>query len=355
MAHLAEALGELGITVKYIVNEPMSSKREGTGWVVPTFSCAELMIADDRVAVKRIARSASTDSVHLCQGIRANRLVGFAQVELAERGLRQWAIMESVDDLGISGSVKRALYRRLLEKRKNVLEGILAIGWRTKAWVAARGFPEERIFPFAYYLSASIRKVERNSEIGSSFKFIFVGQLIRRKNVDKLLTALALCKNHEFELTVIGDGPARNSLECLAMKLRLRVRWLGKMPMVEIPQHIANADCLVLPSRHDGWGAVVVESLLVGTPVICSNTCGSAGVARASGFGGVFATNDISGLLGLLDKVLSTGPIELSLRTRLRAWAKFLTARHGADYLKGLLYSDTTSREHVAIPPDNEI
>ena len=41
---------------------------------------------------------------------------------------------------------------------------------------------------------------------------------------------------------------------------------------------MAAADVLVLPSRFDGWGAVVNEALMVGTPVICSDRCGASDV-----------------------------------------------------------------------------
>ena len=37
-----------------------------------------------------------------------------------------------------------------------------------------------------------------------------------------------------------------------------------------------NSDLLILPSKLDGWGAVTNESLLAGTPVLCTNTCGSS-------------------------------------------------------------------------------
>jgi hypothetical protein len=36
-----------------------------------------------------------------------------------------------------------------------------------------------------------------------------------------------------------------------------RVSFRGLLPISNIPGHMAAADCLVLPSSHDGWGAVV--------------------------------------------------------------------------------------------------
>jgi hypothetical protein len=66
----------------------------------------------------------------------------------------------------------------------------------------------------------------------------------------------------------------------------------GSYLSTEVPRAMAQADCLVLPSIHDGWGAVASESLMVGTPVVCSDACGVAGVVQASGVGGVFPVKD---------------------------------------------------------------
>ena len=58
--------------------------------------------------------------------------------------------------------------------------------------------------------------------------------------------------------------------------------------MSKISEIINQVDCLSASSYHDGWGAVVSEALLIGIPVICSDTCGSSVIVKASGFGGIF-------------------------------------------------------------------
>ena len=96
---------------------------------------------------------------------------------------------------------------------------------------------------------------------------------------------------------------------------------------------MTKADCLVLPSRHDGWGAVVSEALMAGTPVICSDTCGSAGVVRSSGYGDVFASGDLESLLSSLKIIMSKGHLPSVERRGLANWAKSLGAEAGAEYL----------------------
>jgi glycosyltransferase involved in cell wall biosynthesis len=154
-----------------------------------------------------------------------------------------------------------------------------------------------------------------------------------------------------FNLTVIGDGPMRPAWLSLAVSLLPdRVHWLGKLPIAEIPQKMADADCLVLPSRYDGWGAVVSEALIAGTPVICSDACGSAGVVEASGVGGVFRSGDVAGLSVCLAQILSIGPLHEAERQRLASWAQSLGVTAGAAYLRSIVELDQ-SQSARPLPP----
>ena len=114
---------------------------------------------------------------------------------------------------------------------------------------------------------------------------------------------MAALKLRDIELWIVGGGLERENLNSLAnLFLPGQVNWIGSLPMSKIPKIIQEADCLVLPSRHDGWGAVVCESLMVGTPVICSDACGSSEVVQASGVGGIFLKNDQRSLAKFLYK-----------------------------------------------------
>jgi len=343
MANLAEALAATGKEVIYVANESMSTDRQQMGWAAPVLNHAKLLTAADAQSVAEIARAAPAQSIHLCQGLRGNGLVSIAQQVLAKREVRQWTFMETIDDAGPLGEIKRLHYRWLLLRRKQALQGILAIGWETPGWLRARGVEQNTIFPFAYFLLDALAQVSRMRVAGAPFRFLFVGQLIECKRVDRLLQSLAAHVAHDFELVVVGDGPKRSEWEAMGHTLLPnRVRWLGRLPMDEIPQKMANADCLVLPSRHDGWGAVVSEALMVGTPVICSDACGSAGVVRASGVGGVFPKDNVGALSSLAEAMLAKGVLLDADRQELKGWASGLGAAAGARYLAEILeFSDS--------------
>lgn len=353
MAHLAEALATMGHSVVYVANQSMSVDRQKMGWTAPDLHHAALKIASKAEEVTALAATAPLDSVHFCQGLRSNGLVGIAQKELARRGLCQWVLMETIDDAGYKRLPKRLLYRWLLWRWRSRLQGILAIGWKMPDWLISLGANPATTIPFAYFLPSAAAHIARNRSQGSPLRFLFVGQLIARKCVDQLIQALADLQEHHFELVIVGDGPMRQTWQAKADSLLPgRVRWLGSMRIADIPCEMVNADCLVLPSRHDGWGAVVSEALIAGTPVVCSSGCGSLGVVKASRAGGVFPAGDVRALTTALRQVLAAGPPLVEERTALARWATSLGAQAGARYLTDILAHADGHRERPAPPWD---
>lgn len=351
MAGLAAALASRGCKVTYVAEEPMSNDRVQQGWSMPALPGVHLVYAATRQAVQQVIDSAPLTSVHICQGIRGNGLVAAAQRALAARGLRQWVVMETVDDSGWRGALKRLEYRRLFMQKRQQVQGVLAIGHRTPGWVAARDASPGLVFPFAYFLPAADLALVRSERAPGPFRFVFAGQLIPLKRVDWLINALAGLADTAFELWVVGAGPEESALRALAgHALCDRVRWLGQLPLPEVPAVMAQADCLVLPSVHDGWGAVVSEALMAGTPVICSDACGAAGVVRASGLGGVFGSADRAALSRLLAEALGKGPLPRAERGALAEWAGCLGGRAGAAYLLQIL-DHADGRSARPLPP----
>lgn len=336
MVGLAAALAARGCDVTYVAEQRLSAHRARDGWRAPDLPGVRLELMGSDRELRALVHSAPADAVHICQGLRANGRVREAQRMLARRGARQWTVLETVDGAGWRGRLRRLEYRRLFRRRRAGLEAVLAIGHRTADWVYARGMPPERVFPFAYFLARPEVDWHALPARSARYRFIYVGQLIERKRVDLLLRSLAGLGREDVELLIVGDGPLRAALERDAARLLPgRVRWLGRCPMDDVPAHIDSADCLVLPSRHDGWGAVISEALMVGTPAICSAACGAAGVVRASGAGAVF--DDANDLRRLLQAMLERGPLDLEDRRRLAAWAEALTAEAGAGYLLAIL------------------
>lgn len=351
MSSFAVALVKLGCEVTYVAEQSMTDDRVRLGWTVPVLDGVAVHLMTSLEVIERLVTNASPDSIHLCSGVRANGMVFHAQRALARRKLRQWVVMETVDDAGWRGPFKRLEYRRLLRISRQQVQGVLAIGHRMPDWIAARGVPLDRIFSFAYFLpSADIVMPRREREPGP-FRFVFAGRLVPFKRVDWLIDALTDLKYLTFELWIVGTGPEESALRVMAGNgLGDRVRWFGQLPMTDVPAVLSQADCLVLPSVHDGWGAVVSEALMSGTPVICSDACGSAGIVRASGLGGVFPCVDSKSLAGLLVQNLRKGTLSMADRRSLASWAECLDGEAGAAYFLQIL-DHAEGRRARPLPP----
>jgi glycosyltransferase involved in cell wall biosynthesis len=202
--------------------------------------------------------------------------------------------------------------------------------------VIARGQQRASIFDFCYFLAPQKPKIAplHDKEV---FRLLFVGNLIKRKRVHLILETLAEMPAHVV-LDVVGDGPLRVELEVFAdAHLPGRVTFHGARPMPEIPSFMRDADCLVLPSDHDGWGAVVSESMIVGTPVVCSDRCGASVVVRASGRGHVFETFTPRACTEALMAQVAAGASDDAERAALADWATCLTEEAGAAYLDAII------------------
>lgn len=108
---------------------------------------------------------------------------------------------------------------------------------------------------------------------GESSDIIFVGRLIKEKNVDILIKSVKLLReeNAEIKCIIIGDGPERGSLEKLVDELGLRRNIIFKGFLEdhdEVISHMKASKVLVLPSVREGFGIVALEANACGLPVI---------------------------------------------------------------------------------------
>ncbi|MDX2103675.1 MAG: glycosyltransferase [Alphaproteobacteria bacterium] len=101
---------------------------------------------------------------------------------------------------------------------------------------------------------------------------VFAGRMVASKDVATLLAALALLPQER--LILLGDGPERAALEAQAAALGLsaRVAFVGTVPGTDA--WFARAGAVVLPSRHEGFGNVLVEAMAWGTPVVSTDAPG---------------------------------------------------------------------------------
>lgn len=105
-------------------------------------------------------------------------------------------------------------------------------------------------------------------------QFIFVGRLVDWKAVDLLLEAFGpVAAQTGALLEIVGDGVMRQELEALTARLGLvsSVMFTGWLSQEQCAVKLQQADGLVLPSLLECGGAVVLEAMAMGLPVIATN------------------------------------------------------------------------------------
>lgn len=157
-----------------------------------------------------------------------------------------------------------------------------------------------------------------------AMRLLFAGELCRRKGVDLLLAALGSTKlrNHAWRLTVVGDGDQRSNLEDQTADLNLtdKVRFVGVIPREGVDRHFSESDIVVLPSRFDGWGAVINEGMEHGLAVIASDAVGAGPLLIADGVNGfVFASEDVDALADRLARLVSDRTLCAAMRRASRS------------------------------------
>jgi len=104
----------------------------------------------------------------------------------------------------------------------------------------------------------------------SAPKFFFVGRLVDWKRLDLVLHALVHLPDCRLE--VIGDGDMRSLWTELARRLNVadRVSWVGWLPQSKCARRLQGATALFLPSIYECGGAVVLEAMACGIPVVAT-------------------------------------------------------------------------------------
>jgi len=102
-------------------------------------------------------------------------------------------------------------------------------------------------------------------------RFLFVGSLIARKNVERLLEAFS--RLERGTLTVVGGGPLEARLRTLAND---RVRIAGRLDSDGVAVELGRADVVCQPSLEEAQGQVVLEALACGRPVVATRNGGPA-------------------------------------------------------------------------------
>jgi glycosyltransferase involved in cell wall biosynthesis len=155
---------------------------------------------------------------------------------------------------------------------------------------------------------------------------LFVGVLERYKAVDVLAEAWrqAAPRVPDATLHVVGRGTLRDVAQALVRDLPAQTRWSEALSTREVARALDESTVLVLPSRSEGLGRVVVEAFCRGRGVVGSRVGGIPDIVEHDVSGVLVPPEDANALAEALVRALSDRALAERLgaagRTEVERW-----------------------------------
>jgi len=114
--------------------------------------------------------------------------------------------------------------------------------------------------------------------VGGIKKILIISQLVEQKGIDYFLESInKLIKKgrKDFKVDIIGEGEKKEEYKNLVKELEIQnfINFYSQKPKNELVKFIKECNFLVLPSRHETFGVVLIEAMACGKPVIATK-CG---------------------------------------------------------------------------------
>jgi glycosyltransferase involved in cell wall biosynthesis len=140
-------------------------------------------------------------------------------------------------------------------------------------------------------------------------KFLYAGRLAAEKGLPVLFESLRLLaqRGHDYELTLIGDGDERKSLEATARQMGIadRLVFAGFASQDGVRDHLLQSDIFILPSFAEGVPVSLMEAMACGVPVIATQVGGIAELIESGETGLLVPASDAIALRDAIARYLN--------------------------------------------------
>jgi alpha-1,3-rhamnosyl/mannosyltransferase len=175
-------------------------------------------------------------------------------------------------DPSLMGARDRFFFRTMVPRSARRAERVLTGSERTKRDLIERyRIAEDKIAVTPYGVDPAFSP-EGARAAGPPY-MLFVGALQPRKDPVVAIEALPLTAT-DLRLVLVGpdkgaEAEARDAVRRLG--LNGRVEFAGHVEKPELAALYRGAECLVFPSRYEGFGLPALEAMASGTPVVATN------------------------------------------------------------------------------------
>ncbi|MEO8413150.1 MAG: glycosyltransferase [Ginsengibacter sp.] len=109
--------------------------------------------------------------------------------------------------------------------------------------------------------------------VNSTLQFIHISSLAYQKNCSAIINAFKLLKSNGYDFQLLIYGPDKPGLKQLVKENELEncIAFKNEVPQSQLASELRTADALILYSRYETFGCVVIEANACGVPAILSN------------------------------------------------------------------------------------
>lgn len=201
--------------------------------------------------------------------------------------------------------------RRLFDR----VDRIIAVSEFMAKQALARGCPESKLQQ--HYIGIDLDKFTQQKDESDQPSLLFVGRLVEKKGCTYLLQAMQHLQTRfpDLQLTIMGEGELKSSLQQEAATRQLNVRFTGAATAVEIRQQLARCWLFVAPSitaesgDMEGLGMVFLEAQALQTPVVSFRSGGLVEAVEEGKTALLSAEKDVSGLTENITRLLENSTL----------------------------------------------
>jgi glycosyltransferase involved in cell wall biosynthesis len=179
----------------------------------------------------------------------------------------------------------------------------------------------------------------RNTAARGNQYILCVAELQEYKAIDVLLKAATPLLETDPRVTLVlaGDGPMRNELETLASALGIRhqTMFLGTQGASEVARLMQGCEVMVLPSRMEPFGIVLIEAMACGAPIVATDVGGVPEIVQHEITGILVEPDNPQALTAGLRRALSDDGLRRTMADHgyARVMERFCRTHNGAAYV----------------------
>jgi len=188
--------------------------------------------------------------------------------------------------------IDKFFFKRSLKIASTCFDGITYITDEMKKYCWSEfDLPEHKSEIWTSGVDINLFRPEEREKSKKKFRLIYHGTITKNRGLDNVIRALALLREYDVELFLLGSGDGIAGLKSLTRRLGLKDKILFYPQVLyrEVPEFICNSDVGVLPfPSWPGWNTSspikMFEYLSCGKPVIATEIPAHVNVLQGKDF-----------------------------------------------------------------------